>query len=340
MHYIIERGIITAPFKGVMCMQKLEQYLHSMFGTNTFLREYCDSGDLPMYLTDHYQMFQLRIGADAYILVRPKEPIKINTSVLKKQMYQIQRYTNLMPILAIDSLRLSQRNALIQSGIAFVVPEKQLYIPQFVMNLTETEAAIEAYGEQFAVATQVVFSYLLLNQIKETNAHQLNETLHYSVAAINRALKELCYRELLHTVGNGTRKQYTIPNGTEFWERGKVFLFNPVKSRRYVTVDFKHNGFLMSNDLALSHLSFLNGGQIHYYASSAQDFKKIDKVCFLNEYDTFDDNYAVIEIFRYDPKLLANGNYIDIISLYAQFKGTMDERVQIEIESLVNKILW
>lgn len=95
----------------------------------------------------------------------------------------------------------------------------------------------------------------------------------------------------------------------------------------------------MSNDLAMSRLSFLNDGNIIFYASSAQDFKKIDKAYYLNEYDLFDYNYAVIEIFRFDPKLLAHGNYIDVISLYAQFKDSKDERVQIEIESLVNKIL-
>lgn len=321
-------------------MQKLAKYLYSMFGTNMLLQEYGDTGNLPMYLIDNYQMFQLRIGTDSYILLKPKQPIKINTTILKKQISQIQKFTSLYPILIIENLRLSQRNALIQSSIAFVVPEKQLYIPQFAMNLTETETAIEEYGDQFAVATQVVFGYLLLNQIKETNAHQLSETLHYSVATINRALKELCYRRLLHTVGNGTRKQYTIPNGTEFWEHGKAYLFDPVKSRRYVTMDFGDHGFLMSNDLALSRLSFLNGGNINFYASSAQDFQKIDKAYYLNEYDVFGDSYAVIEIFRFDPKLLAHGNCIDVISLYAQFKDSKDERVQIEIESLVNEILW
>ena len=54
----------------------------------------------------------------------------------------------------------------------------------------------------------------------------------------------------------------------------------------------------------------------------------------------FDQNYSVVEIFRYDPKPLVSGNYIDVISLYAQFKDSKDERVQIEIESLVNEILW
>ena len=96
----------------------------------------------------------------------------------------------------------------------------------------------------------------------------------------------------------------------------------------------------MSNDLALSRLSFLNGRNINYYASSMQAFKTISKEKILNEYDVFDHSYCVVEIFRYDPKLLSEEKYIDVISLYAQFKDDRDERVQIEIESLVNNILW
>lgn len=311
-----------------------------MFGTTMILEEYHAYSSLPMYLTENYQLFKLQIGADAYVLAKPEGAIKLNVDTIKKQLTQIQKHTGLQPVLVLENLRLSQRNVLIQAGIAFVIPGRQLYIPHAVINLTETESAIEEYGEQFAVATQVVFSYLLLHQIKETNSHQLSESLPYSVASINRALKELCYRKLLQTVGNRTRKQYIIPNGREFWEKGKQYLFNPIKTYRYVATDFGHHGFLMSNELALSRLSFLSGRNVRYYASSAHDFKAIDKDKILNEYDVFDQNYCIVEIFRYDPKLLAQGNYIDVISLFAQFKDDPDERVQIQIESLVNEILW
>lgn len=321
-------------------MKQLASYLRTMFGAQMMLEEYHAYGSLPMYLTENYQLSKLQVDTDKYVLAKPKDVIKLNVNTIKKQLTQIQKFTNLPPVLVLENLRLAQRNALIQAGIAFVVPEKQLYIPRFVMNLTEIESSIEDYGEHFAVATQVVFSYLLLEQIKETNAHQLSEQLHYSVAAINRALKELSYRKLLQTVGNSTRKQYIISSGREFWENGKKYLFDPVKTRRYVKINFGHHGFQMSNDLALSRLSFLNGRSISYYASSVQAFKTIDKAMILNEYDVFDHNYSIVEIFRYDPKLLAQGNYIDVISLYAQFKDDKDERVQIEIESLVNEILW
>lgn len=321
-------------------MERLAKYLGTMFGTAMFLEEYHSYESLPMYLSDQYQLLRLQIGTDAYILAKPKDVIKINTSVLKKQCAQIKKYTGLMPVLVLENLRLVQRNALIQSGIAFLVPEKQVYIPQFLMNLTEVETSVEEYGEQFSVAAQVVFIYLLLNEVKETNAHQLSEQLSYSVPTINRALKELSHRNLLHVVGNGTRKQYTLPNCRTYWECGKKYLFDPVKFRQYVTLKFPRFGFQMSNDLALSRLSFLNGRNINYYAASAQTVKAIDKQYLLNEYDVFDHNYCIVETFRYDPRLLSNSQYIDVISLYAQFKDQKDERVQIEIESLVDEKLW
>jgi len=321
-------------------MEQLIRYLRTMFGPQMFLEDYNRYDNLPLYLTENYQLFSLQIGEERYLLVKPKTVMDLRMETLKKQLKQIQKYTNLLPVLLLENLRLNQRNALVQSGIAFLVPEKQLYIPHCAMNLTETESVAQEYGEQFAVATQVVFIYLLLNKIKKTNAHQLSEWLPYSVASVNRALKELSFRELLRTEGSSTRKQYTISSGREFWEKGKQYLFDPVKTRHYVAMKFDNPRFLMSGDLALFRLSFLNGTSIHSYAASAQDFQKIEKAKILHVYDVFDRDYCVIEIFRYDPKMLASGNYVDVCSLYAQFKDSKDERVQIEIEGLVNEILW
>ena len=96
----------------------------------------------------------------------------------------------------------------------------------------------------------------------------------------------------------------------------------------------------MSNELALTRLSsMLNESNIKYYAVSAESLKDIDKNKFLNEYDIFDYNYSVVEKFKYNPALLSNSNYIDIISLYAQFKDENDERVQMELEDLLEEIL-
>ena len=321
-------------------MEELTGYLQRMFGPQVQLQDYIGADDLPMYLTAGYQFYTLGLDSEEYVLVKPRDTGTWRLDLLKKQMAQIRKFTKRQPVLVLENLRLTQRNSLIQGRIPFIVPEKQLYIPHCLMALTEAECSYETYGDTFAVATQVVFIYLLLNKIRNTNAHQLCTHLPYSVASVNRALKELCYRKLLQTVGSNTRKQYMISSGREFWERGKQYLFDPVKNRRYVLPDVECSDYPMSGALALGKLSFLEGAGIPSYASTAQDFKKIDKKKILNEYDLFDQRYSIIEIFRYDPKILGGADYVDVVSLYAQFKDDRDERVQIEIESLVREILW
>ena len=321
-------------------MEKLTGYLQKMFGSQMDLRQYGGGDDLPMYLTAAYQLYTVRLGADRYVLAKPKEPVKLKIDTLQKQLTQLRKFTRGPPVLVLDHLRLVQRHALIQAGIAFVVPEQQLYIPPCAIHLVETETVAQEYGSRFNPATQVVFIYLLLHKMKQTNAHQLSAQLPYSVATLNRALKELSFRNLLETVGSGTRKQYTVSSGTQFWAGGKQYLFDPVKSRRYVPPEFECAGFLTSGESALGSLSFLNVTDTPCCAVSPQDLKKIDKASFLKEYDLFGQPYKVLELFRYDPKIIAQGTHVDVISLYAQFRDSRDERIQIEIESLVHEILW
>ena len=100
-----------------------------MFGPNMLLEPHHSFSNIPMYWTDHYQFFKLQINDESYIFIKPKDAIKLNTSALKKQLTQIQKHTGLQSVLVLENLRLSQRNALIRAGLAFVVPGKQLFIP-------------------------------------------------------------------------------------------------------------------------------------------------------------------------------------------------------------------
>ena len=124
-------------------MKQLIRYLRMMFGSQMFLENYHAYGDLPMYLTENYQLFVLQIEKDLYILAKPKTAMNLKAETLRKQLTQIQKFTNLPPVLVLENLRLTQRNALVQSRIAFVVPEKQLYIPHCAINLTETESTVQ-----------------------------------------------------------------------------------------------------------------------------------------------------------------------------------------------------
>ena len=48
----------------------------------------------------------------------------------------------------------------------------------------------------------------------------------------------------------------------------------------------------------------------------------------------------MIEVWRYDPDLLAKNGVIDPLSLYLSIRANDDERIQIELKDLMNSIKW
>lgn len=313
-------------------------YLKSIFGNKiTFLyNEY--EKNMPLYLNEQFVFLKFKINGyeNKYILTQPKEKIEIKINTIRKQISQIKKFSDCIPVMVFDELRLTQRNALIQADFPFVVPNYQIYIPNVMLNLLEKDVIKKEYNLEFSVPTQVVFIHLLLNDIKEMNARKLLNDLPFSVATINRSLNELVARELLYTVGNNTRKIYRTIIKKEFWNKGKEFLFNPVAKTYYIKN--KINDFLMSNELALARLSWsLNDSRLSYYAVNTNEINEIDDKMFIDKFNLFDDEYCVLEHFKYDPKILSNSQYIDVISLYAQFKDSKDERIQIALDEIIGE---
>ena len=95
---------------------------------------------------------------------------------------------------------------------------------------------------------------------------------------------------------------------------------------------------MYSGETALSNLETnLNEPNVKWFAASAEKIKNMNKKFFINKYEINTENYTVIEQFKYDPCILSTTKYIDIISLYAQFKDNEDERIQLALEELMEE---
>lgn len=317
-------------------------YLREIFGTNikTEYGKFYDA--FPMYMMERYKFYFIKIPADdrAYVLVKPLKKQDININQLKKQMKQIYSYSESIPIFIFESLRLSQRNILVRNQIPFIQPDNQIYIPNVMIHLGQKEIIQKDYGDEFSIAAQVTYIYLLLNNIKETNAPRLAAEIPYSKITFNRALSELVSRKLLYTEGNATRKIYKTIDREELWKKGKEFLFNPVEKVFYATYNLCHKGLYISGESALARLgTSLNVPSTFFYATTSERIKSIDKNELVNKYDLVTENYLVIEQFKYNPSFLSASHYVDIISLYAQLKDSDDERIHIALEELLEENL-
>ncbi len=321
-------------------MDNVKKYLKSVFGKAiVFIQKEQLVKNLTVENIDYELLsFELRGSPNRYVLVRFEEKFDIRTRTIEKLISEIRKELDAIPVLVFDELRINQRNVLVESGVAFVVPQYQIYIPNTMISLIEKDIAKKTYSEYFSVSTQIVYIYMLLNNIRETNARQLDKRLLLSVATINRALKELVDRGLLETVGNNTRKLYKMNSRIDFWKKGKEFLFNPVSKVLYSEyISYRE---LYSNKYALYKIVNPDSrdNNIRYYGITDEQFSRVSPEFLIDEYDLDGrKQYSVLEIFKYNPGFLSKGKYIDPISLYAQFKDSKDVDTLIAVKEMLEE---
>ena len=320
------------------------QYIQRVF-SDVFKIENLAIQNLPIYLTDKFDFMYFDLYENTYILAEYKEKQDLFIENIEKDITQIKRLTNRDPVFVFNWLRLTQRENLIKNKISFIVPETQIFIPYPPIYLTESEAREKTATDEFKKSTQVVFAYLLLNNVDNINAHRLAERLGYSVPTMNRALNELVDKGLLIQNSNGTRKKYLIPNKRDYWEFGKKFLFNPV-SGSYLflkeRVNMDDNRLYKSGDTALSEYSDDFDEDINHekhYACHSKVFSEMHNNNYLKSIEFSMRSFVLLESFAYDPALLSKDDKIDPVSLYAQYRDKNDERVEMAFDKIFEEII-
>ncbi len=108
-------------------------------------------------------------------------------------------------------------------------------------------------------------------------------------------------------------------------------LLSPVE--RVLYTDKKPEGMPYGGETALEKLSMIVTREKSCWAVSKKWAKE--------HKDLLDKHYGdyKVEVWRYDPILLAENEIVDPLSLYLSFKNNEDERIQIEIKNLIGKTL-
>ena len=114
------------------------------------------------------------------------------------------------------------------------------------------------------------------------------------------------------------------------WEKALPYLTNPVKESGYIAQPVS-KGIIGGID-ALSHYSMLVGENIPTRVFTQNEFKESGEI--LSRYE----DVQRVEIWKYPP--LSDGGYVDRLSLYLSLRDDRDPRVEKELETMFNEILW
>ncbi len=319
----------------------MKKYLDKTFGLSAKIENWAGKNKLPLYLRNKKEYFVLSIG-DVFSILIKNNSNNFNISVFEKEMQEIKKYSGMSVILWLDAVSTYQRNALVKNRIPFIVPNSQLYVPELGMCLKEFCSGKKEKVEKLSATTQFLLLYFIYQKkYEEKNLSELAKYLNISAMNISRAVQELQENGLLETHKKGTNKIVkSVSTGKELYQLSSKYLQSPVQKKIYINSKYFNMDLPFAGETALAKQSMLNYPKHTVYAMDKKFAKDIPEEHLLNPKLILDNNYIEIELWKYNPLAYATNKIVDIVSLVQSLKEIEDERVEMQIEEMLEEYKW
>jgi DNA-binding MarR family transcriptional regulator len=309
------------------------EYLKRTLRLNVKIDESLPKYSLPNYIINRYTIRAALFDRQKVFLLYPKTELdQVNT--IKKHILKIQTLENVPVVIVLTRITVRQRQNMVDAGIPFIVENKQCYLPFLGIIFSERcDAELESVEKLIPSAQMLLFYYIYQNQ-KELYANEAVEALGVSAMTITRAVRQLEQTGIIHTYKNGVRKIITSEyTGKELFDKAKGYLICPINRKQYIRKELVNDSLLISGDQALSMYSMLNPPRVNCYATGDITQWK-DQL----ENTLIDDTRQVeLQLWKYNPQILAKDSTVDILSLAMCYVNDPDERVEEAIEEMLKK---
>jgi hypothetical protein len=316
-------------------MNKLANYLKEILGVDTmiFPLEKQLYQKLPLYLTANYTANETSLFSKRICLLSLTGEDMPTPDQLSKQMTLASRQTGLPVVFIFDKVLSYNLKRLVAKGVNFIIPGKQLFIPALMMDLHKMPEKPQKKQERLTPVAQFLLLYHLQKErLTGRTMRQLTALFPQTYLTINRAVKNMEELGLCQLTGGKEKEIQFTGKGKNLWLKAQEFFQTPVE--RILYTDERLEAACISNINALAHYTMLNDESKRHYAIDKQELVNL-KIA-TNKYAG--DN--TVEIWRYNPTPLSHDGFIDKLSLYLLLKTDENERVQGELEQMINEIQW
>ena len=296
---------------------------------------------LPSFLPRMYSLHEGHIAGRRCIFLATGDNTATPSDVAK-HVALVRPAVDAIVIFVAPWLSAYNRSRLIERGIPFVVPGKQLYIPDLAMDLRErfpTPKPRRAAGLSPA-AQAVLFHRLLRLDETATTPSLVAAQLHYSAMSIGRAFDDLVSAGLAHTDKYGRERRIRFQaEGRQLFDAAHDLLRSPVRTEKFIRDAHTPPQLKYAGESALSKLTDLSPPPLPAFAVAATDWNSVAQACEFVQTDR-DRASHIVETWSYDPAALSTAHTVDPLSLYAQLHDHRDERVSMAAERLLDGMPW
>ena len=220
-------------------------------------------------------------------------------------------------------------------GINFIIPNKEIFTPILAICVQKSPKVLPRETKFFTPLAQFLLLYHLQKELLNgLTTQQLSDKFGHPYRTIYDAVKVLQKIGFCNFIGTKEKHLQFVARGKELWEKAQDFFQNPVERNLFTDQTPNEKQVCISSDNALSHHTMLNDQIRKTYAVWKNEVENLTIAT--NEYS----GESTVEVWRYDPKPLSEGGFVDKLSLYLLFKDDTDPRVEKELEIMINEMLW
>jgi len=318
-------------------MRSVEKYLNEILGISVRLKDLPKSkrSALPFFLQHLYAFEKGELFERDIIFLKVKSDEPPTAAQLRKHSEVVEKTLNHPVVFVLPPIESYKRKRLIQKKVAFVIPGKQLFIPQLFIDLREYKETVLKKQENLLPAAQCLFLFHLLKKdLQKFNFKTIAEILGYTPMTVTRAVKTLERHGLAAIKGTKEKRIIFGADKKKLWKQAIPFLQTPVKKVYFLEYLPQANFGYWASFSALAHYTNLAEGETKYLAISPNDFSVLNqnkKIQIVHSVEA----RIHLQVWKYAPGVLANNQVVDPLSLYLSLKDEKDERVQKALDTLL-----
>ena len=305
-------------------------YITKILGVPVVRTEWKQQASLPFFLNEKYTFEQADVGGVSCLIVRPIEELD-TINAIKKHVARMHAVSGRQIVFELTAISRQRRKSFIDAKIAFVVPEKQIYLPflgSFLTERCDSEGLVLATEKLQPSAQMMLFAYIL-NGNKPMPMTPFAERFAFSAMTITRAANQLVELGLLNKSNSvGAQKMlHTELDTKQLYRKAAPHLIQPIRTTVFIEKSAVTRDMFPAGLSALSDMSMLNPPEVETWGMAGSRQKLIDT-----------EKQCALQLWRYDPRRISQTDEIDALSLAASLADNTDERVEQCIEEILEKI--
>lgn len=275
-----------------------------------------------------FRFYEAMFMEHEFVLLELKKDKSCTPMQLEQFANRLQGHFRKVIVFLLDPMPTYLRQRLAERGVYFIISGKYAFLPFLFANRKMTD---KTPAKQLTPSAQYLLLWHLQRiSIEGETARTLEEVVPLSYLTISRAITTMEELGLCECRREGkTKVVHFSHSGKELWEQALPFMLSPVKDVMYCD---SYSGSAMTSGInALSHYTHLNPDEQTTIVVTKEQMKQLH-VEGLNPVE----GAVRIEVWKYVP--IANDGYVDKLSLALSLRDDNDERVQKEVEQMIESV--